>query len=113
MKLIEAKQYENVFLSHAIYTVEDDGKYPLCNDESVFWTSINNNQALYMIDGKPDCKGKTLFLYEIGGLFAVYDENMNCVTEKYETIFDLLPEIEEKELIIYDFNYERDEDADI
>jgi len=106
MKTIKANQYKNVFEYKAVYTMVDNGRYPLCNNDSVFWTSIDHNLALTMIDGKPCSKTNMLFLYEIEGLFAVYDDNMKCVTEKYETIFELLPEIEDKGLLIYDFEYQ-------
>lgn len=109
MKIIKVKHYKNVFEYQEIMTVIDSsGNYPLSGDEGVFFSTVNNLGLLKMIDGKPSKENPLNHVFEINGLFAIYNENMKCLTEKHETIFELLHEIEKNIMDIHEFEYELD-----
>ena len=104
------KHYQNETEYSTMYTIRDkDGKFPICKEGAVYYgdVSCRINQLLAVME-KPHQEGNLeLCVYEIDGKFAVYDENHNRVTPEHDFMDDLIEEIEEMELKIFDFEFER------
>ena len=108
IELIHAKHYENETEYSDIYTTRKDGKYPLCTDDSVFWGGNGTPVSSFTIDGKPECETpeKELIVLFVFYRFAVYDANFKRVTNEYVFIEDLIGEIKDRNLKIFDFEIE-------
>ena len=107
LELIVAEIYSNAQEHETICTVRDkDGRYPLCNDESVYWGAKTAPIQNFMTEmGVPCCENSDLFVMKIKTTFAVYDDNMNLVTHEYGNMEKLIEEIKEKGLYFFDFEY--------
>lgn len=107
VEIIEIKHYQNAIEYSMLYTIRDkDGKFPLANGGGVDYRGSNSPigslKCSYL--GKPCQKGNLeLCVYEIDGEFAVYDENHTRITQNYAFIDDLIEEIWERDLKIFDF----------
>ena len=92
-KIIKAGMYNKITkeFSDNIYTLEEDGKYPLNHDGSVHFTSKDDVDNISYKLEKP-CYAGSYFtddILEIDGKFGVYDWNMNLIGKLYDMIEDV------------------------
>ena len=74
-----------------MYTVEEDGEYPLNNDGSVTFSYLEDEDLFSTPLRTPYCQNEDDIddIIEIDGKFGIYDWNMKLIGKLYDRIEDV------------------------
>ena len=110
IEFILVENYSNETDYSLICTIKDkDGRFPLCITGTVYYGLTREPISRLLTGlGKPYFAGKhDLVVFKINSKFAVYDENHKKITQEYDFMDDLIDEIDERDLRLFDFEYDK------